>query len=82
MRPGQYAVGDPVGNGPGLTGPGTSEHHDRPLETLGYGALLVVESLEYLTGFHAPMLARMADVTYQPSTGRARRLSGRAATPR
>lgn len=52
MGPGEHAVGDPVGDGTGLAGSGAREHHDRTLQGLGDGSLLVVEAGEHLLGIH------------------------------
>ena len=40
---GGHAVGDPVGDRPGLAGAGAGEHPDRPAQRLGDLALLGVE---------------------------------------
>jgi len=48
----RYPVGDPVGDGTGLARSGARKHHDRTLQGLGDGALLVVETGEHLLGIH------------------------------
>ena len=50
VDPGRDAVGDPVGDRPGLAGAGTREHPDRPLERHRDGPLLGVQRRQQLVG--------------------------------
>ena len=50
VDPGGHAVGDPVGDRPGLAGPGACEHPHRAVERLGHLALLGVERREQVVG--------------------------------
>ena len=50
VDPGRDAVGDPVGDRPGLAGAGAGEHPHRPAQRLGDLALLGVERLEQVVG--------------------------------
>ena len=50
VDPGRDAVGDPVGDRPGLAGAGSGEHPDRPPQGRGDLALLGVESGEQVVG--------------------------------
>ena len=50
VDPGGHAVGDAVGDRPGLARAGAGEHPDRPAQRLGHLPLLGVEAREELGG--------------------------------